>query len=239
MRWPGCVGGTFHRLVLDSHDHSAASSDPTEKERTMTMLRVGSIALLMLGIAVACGEDKAGGDLLAPDARSDAQASDADDDDGGFSGRRQIAMRDDCDPRDPAWAPTGGCLLRRGDVTFAEFAAENNSPLAASVVGHQAWRNDPTYLKIRNGETVRVSNEGGRVHTFTEVAAFGGGKIPSPDLNKGLVTAPECPGSTDIPPGGRMRMSGLTVGNHRFQCCIHPWMRALIKVKAEVDHNQH
>jgi hypothetical protein len=31
-------------------------------------------------------------------------------------------------------------------------------------------------------------------------------------------------------------VSGLTVGNHRFQCCNHPWMRAIIKVKAHGDH---
>ena len=26
-------------------------------------------------------------------------------------------------------------------------------------------------------------------------------------------------------------LSGLGVGNHRFMCCIHPWMRAMVKVK--------
>ena len=69
----------------------------------------------------------------------------------------------------------------------------------------------------------------GRTHTFTEVANFGGGKVPP--LSKGLITAPECPGSMDIPPGGSTTLSSLAPGNHRFQCCIHPWMRALIKVK--------
>jgi plastocyanin len=84
-------------------------------------------------------------------------------------------------------------LLRRGDVTFAEFNAEMNSALAASFVGHHAWRNDPSYIEIQAGKTVHVRNRGGRVHTVSEVAAFGGGKIPSPALNKGLVTAPEMP----------------------------------------------
>jgi len=28
-------------------------------------------------------------------------------------------------------------------------------------------------------------------------------------------------------------VSGLAEGNHHFQCCIHPWMRAVIKVKRE------
>ena len=37
---------------------------------------------------------------------------------------RKIAMRDDCDPDDPGWDPTGGCALRRGDVDLAEFVVE-------------------------------------------------------------------------------------------------------------------
>jgi plastocyanin len=141
-------------------------------------------------------------------------------------------MLDDCDPRDVAgWAATGGCALKRGNVTFAEFARELDSPLALAVVGHQAWRNEPSYLVVGEGKTVRVRNDGGRVHTFTKVAAFGGGKVPNPALNEGLVTAPECPSSVDVPPGATVRISGLAPGDHRFECCIHPWMRALITVK--------
>ena len=152
----------------------------------------------------------------------------------GDKGRSaKIAIRDDCDPTDPAWAAVGGCTLKRGDVSFAEFSAELDSPLAASVIGHQAWRNDPPYLEVKTGSSIRVHNVGGRTHTFTEVKAFGGGKVPNPALNEGLTTAPECPGSLDIAPGGRIKLSGLAVGNHRFMCCIHPWMRALIKVKED------
>jgi plastocyanin len=182
----------------------------------MTRLRV-------LGLAV----------LVALGAAAFAAATPAGRSDDGDSGRRHIAIRDDCDPRDPAWNAVGGCTLKRGDVSFAEFNGETGFPvsLSASVIGHQAWRNDPSYLKIRAGTRVRVTNEGGRAHTFTRVANFGGGKIPNPALNKGLVTAPECPMSFDIAPGGSVTVSGLGVGNHRFMCCIHPWMRALVKVK--------
>jgi hypothetical protein len=52
-------------------------------------------------------------------------------------------------------------------VTFAEFAGEFDSPLAAAVIGHQAWRNDPPYLEVKAGDDVRVKNLGGRPHTFT------------------------------------------------------------------------
>ncbi len=143
---------------------------------------------------------------------------------------KTIAIRDDCDPTDLAWNAVGGCVHKRGDVTLAEFAGENDSPLAAAVIGHQAWRNDPTYLEIKAGTTVRVKNAGGRPHTLTEVAAFGGGIAPNPALNEGLTTAPECPGSVVIPPGAAAELDGLAVGNHRLMCCLHPWMRALVKV---------
>jgi plastocyanin len=148
---------------------------------------------------------------------------------------KRVVIRDDCDPRDPAWGPLGGCALRRGDVTVAEFDEELISPLARSVVGHQAWRNDPSYLKIKAGDTVRVVNRGGRPHTFTRVAEFGGGFVPP--LSVGLDFAPECGNAAVIPPGGRTEVRGLTVGNHRFMCCIHPWMRTLVKAKTERDRD--
>jgi hypothetical protein len=155
----------------------------------------------------------------------------ADDDD------KKIVIRDDCDPTDPTW-PGAGCTLERGDVDVAEFDAELTSiPLAmGQLIGHQAWRNDPPYLKIETDEDVRVRNKGGRVHTFTEVAAFGGGRVPP--LNQGQTSAPEClqPTVIDLPPGAGAKLSGLTAGNHKFQCCIHPWMRAIVKVK-EKDHD--
>jgi plastocyanin len=177
----------------------------------MTRLRVlGLVALLALGAAAYAA--------ATPATKSDGPA-------------KSIAIRDDCDPTDPAWNAVGGCALAQGDMTLAEFAGENDSPLAAAVIGHQAWRNDPSYLEIKSGTTVRVKNVGGRVHTFTEVANFGGGIAPNPALNEGLVTSPECPGSANIAPGDAEKLAGLAVGNHRFLCCFHPWMRALVKVK--------
>jgi plastocyanin len=156
-------------------------------------------------------------------------------------GKREIVLRDDCDPTDPGWAPTGGCNRPEGDVSFAEFNALRLSPLAPSVVGHSAWWFDPSYLQVKTGQRVRVHNEGGRTHTFTEVANFGGGRVPP--LNAGqagtppMTTAPECvaAGVVDIPGGGKDVVDGLTPGNHKFQCCIHPWMRTMVKVAANKE----
>ena len=204
----------------------------------MRRLQISCTVLLSLGVAIACGKDYDKKDIVAPDGgrASASAASRTDVIDHDVSENGKIAIRDDCDPSDPGWAPSGGCALKGGDVSFAEFGAELSSPFSLAVVGHQAWRNDPSYLEISTGKNVRIRNEGGRTHTFTEVAQFGGGKIPSPALNKGLITAPECPGSVDIPPGASTDITSLVAGNHKFQCCIHPWMRAMIKVDEHGDH---
>lgn len=197
----------------------------------MITFRAGCTALLAF-VAAACTNDSTSSGTAALDPSVDGANSSAST--AGTEGGRFIAMRDDCDPRDANWNIVGGCSLRRGSVTFAEFGDDLDSPHApTSVIGHPSWRNDPSYLAITPQGEVRVRNEGGRPHTFTEVAEFGGGKVPNPALNKGLAPAPECPGSTDIAPGQGTMLSGLAPGNHRFQCCIHPWMRAVIKVRAE------
>jgi plastocyanin len=143
----------------------------------------------------------------------------------------RISIKDYCDPSDPGWAPTGGCLLKEGDVTFAEFNALLTSMFSTAVVGHPAWRFQPSFVESDPDGSIRVTNDGGRQHTFTEVAAFGGGFVPP--LNIGLVEAPECANATVISPGERVVIRGLAEGDHKFQCCIHPWMRALVKVEEE------
>jgi hypothetical protein len=35
---------------------------------------------------------------------------------------------------------------------------------------------------------------------------------------------------TVLPPGEKERISGLAPGLHKFQCCIHPWMHAAVRV---------
>jgi hypothetical protein len=150
------------------------------------------------------------------------------------NGPRKIAMLDDCDPNDAGWIPTGGCTLRGGEVTEAEF-------FDALPHGHPAWRNEPSYLKVRgDNRRIRVSNDGGRVHTFTEVAEFGGGFVPPLNNPPGpQTTVPECAGgfanpgvaASTVAPGEELRIENLPPGQHRFQCCLHPWMRAEIRVQ--------
>jgi len=90
---------------------------------------------------------------------------------------------------------------------------------------------DPTYLRTDSGQSLTVTNLGGRRHTFTEVVNFGGGFVAG--LNGTLAFATECAGATVLAPGASLDLKGLSVGNHSFQCCIHPWMRILVKVEAQ------
>ena len=155
-------------------------------------------------------------------------------------GRERIALEDDCDPADPAWG-VNGCLREEGSVTREEFNQFSlitfPPPLAAAVIGHPAWRIGPGYLTIEAGEKLRVRNTGGRGHTFTEVPEYGGGFVGA--LNFGLTPAPRCTPATApvIAPGDRTEIRGLAEGNHKFMCCIHPWMRTLVKVTADDDHH--
>ena len=155
-----------------------------------------------------------------------------------------IVMMDNCSEADPDYEPVGGCpegapfpgfRSYRGDVSVAEFFALLTSPLAAGhVFGHPSWRNQPSYISILAGQPVRVTNSGGRVHTFTEVEHFGGGFVPL--LNEDLEPAPEC-GADFVPDPdvvfvgvGQTQTLSLQRGLHTFQCCIHPWMRGAVRV---------
>ena len=148
-----------------------------------------------------------------------------------------LAFVDDCLPTDAAYNDFGGCPLKphQGDVPLAEFFALLTTPLSnppnGQLIGHPSWRTEPSHQTARAGRTVRVVNKGGREHTFAEVTNFGGGFVPL--LNIGLNPAPECtPGNaTPLLPGATVKLTGLAPGLHRYQCCIHPWMRATIRVQ--------
>jgi plastocyanin len=82
---------------------------------------------------------------------------------------------------------------------------------------------------------VQAQNNGGEVHTFTEVDEFGGGIVPPLNVLSGNpLPAPECLqlGLGDfIPAGGQSAPDLEDPGVHHYQCCIHPWMRADVIVR--------
>src|SRR5262245_56028512 len=148
-----------------------------------------------------------------------------------------VVLFDNCDPKT---FPPGLCVVGfAGDTTFAEFLALLFSPLSPTIIGHPAWRMEPSYFNVEAGESLRVTNHGGEGHTFTEVAAFGGGSIPvlngvhGPAGTIPLTAAPECPLEAPpavLSPGDSVNIK-LSPGAHNFMCCIHPWMRAVVDVE--------
>ena len=153
-----------------------------------------------------------------------------------------VTMMDDCSTADAGYNAFGGCPEGapfpgsnsfKGDVSVAEFFSLLFSPLAAPghVIGHPSWRNEPSYISIPAGQKVRVTNRGGRAHSFTEVENFGGGFVGL--LNGTMTTAPECSNPADVvllQYGQATQLEGLEPGLHKFQCFIHPWMRGSVKV---------
>ena len=160
----------------------------------------------------------------------------------------RIKILDGCDPATFNATPAGVLCAPDfdGGVTLEEFS----ELLTPAAFGHPAWRFNAPYLVIEPDAKVRVTNRGGEGHTFTEVSApegespFGGGRVPG--LNGPLKLDPrdECTDATQsplIPPGDSVQIKDLSDGTHYFQCCIHPWMHAIIEVESEKDkdHKDH
>jgi plastocyanin len=148
----------------------------------------------------------------------------------------QVVALDECDPAtfNAALGP-GECknIAAGYSTVLSDFLAE-----AAAGTPNPGWDFEPDTLNIKKGTTVIVSDQGGEIHTFTEVAQFGGGFVP-PLNAPGETVVPECAGGfstvavakTRILQGSEVHVTGLSKGEHRFQCCLHPWMRMKVEVK--------
>jgi hypothetical protein len=84
------------------------------------------------------------------------------------------------------------------------------------------------------GQMLVATNRGGETHTFTEVEEFGGGIVSQLNDLTGLTNvAPECNqlmGSDFLAPGASSSEEEEEAGVENYQCCIHPWMRAQVRV---------
>jgi plastocyanin len=141
-----------------------------------------------------------------------------------------VEMLDDCDPATfNAVIGPGTCQKNHPGLTFSKFIQQlidnQNAP---------AWRNAPSSLTLTLGSTLSAINRGGEVHTFTRVAAFGGGVVPDLNAILGLSPRPECLNAAPdefLPPGGVDNETANTPGTKYYQCCIHPWMRTTVVVR--------
>lgn len=138
-----------------------------------------------------------------------------------------VQIMDRCDPASFNAMFGDVCALRTSGVPVEQFLSRVNP----DDFGHSAWRFSPAHRTLRPGDVLHLDNRGGETHSFTEVAAFGGGIVPP--LN--AVFPPGTPLAVPIgdprflPAGGELEFGGLSAGTHRFECLIHPWMEATIE----------
>lgn len=141
-----------------------------------------------------------------------------------------VSIMDACDPATFNAALGPGTCVGNGTVTFNAFIAELRSTRKVAT-----WANAPLEVRMLAGQTLTATNIGGEAHTFTEVAKFGGGIVPSlNDLMRVKGVAPECQALAPedfLAPGAVFTEVENDVGVEKYQCCIHPWMKAWVIIK--------
>ena len=135
-----------------------------------------------------------------------------------------VSLFDACDPE--TFIAVGVPCTRNGGVRFDKFVEQLTQHHSIG-----SWHFAPSQVNMQVGQMLTANNRGGEAHTFTEVANFGGGRIAFINNLVGLTTpAPECAQSVDIPPGGSFSETTDEAGVEKYQCCIHPWMRAEVRI---------
>lgn len=148
--------------------------------------------------------------------------------------RRIIFAQDACDPTTFNQALGPGACVRDGGVTLRMFTQELQRVQRAPL-----WRFIPKQVRVDTDDPILVKNIGGETHTFTEVAQFGGGVVPQLNQLAGNLTPrPECsagpgPDNHVLRPGESFTFTEGDPGTHLYQCCIHPWMHAVLNVREE------
>lgn len=149
-----------------------------------------------------------------------------------------IVAHDACDPVSFNAQFGAGTCVKEGHVTLDNFIAELQGTHVA-----KGWSLTPALLTARFGVDLLGNNVGGETHTFTPVKAFGGGFFePLNVLTDNLVPAPECltldPTDDLVAAGAKYTIEKEELaevvddsGLARVQCCIHPWMRATVRMQ--------
>jgi hypothetical protein len=149
------------------------------------------------------------------------------------AGFAQVVALDECD-RATFDASTGA-----GPSFFKDLAPGVSTTLsdlfakAAAGTPHPNWDLGLDNLTIKQGHIVSVVDQGGELHTFTEVKQFGGGFIPilnDPVKASCTTSPPVTVPRTGILQGSHLDVICLSKGNHLFQCCFDPCMRIEVDV---------
>jgi plastocyanin len=193
----------------------------------MTIRLCGPVVLVTASLTVACEARNS-----APAAPSALQNRDATATSASLTpmaataAEHAVTLFDACDPETFNAVVGPGTCSRSGGVRFEDFVAELTRHHSIG-----AWHFAPSEVTMRVGQELVANNRGGEAHTFTEVEEFGGGNVPFLNDVLGLHTiAPECAAAVVIPPGGSSRETEHEAGVEKYQCCIHPWMRAEVRI---------
>jgi hypothetical protein len=147
------------------------------------------------------------------------------------SSHRTVTLFDNCDPASfDAVLGAGACVREGGGLKFDKFVETLLSRGSAS-----SWKFTPSTIRIEAGGTITARNKGGEFHTFSKVAAFGGGCVAEVNALLGLAPVPEClpnPGpvfaATGVAPGTSRDVGPIAAGRSFYQCLIHPWQRVTV-----------
>lgn len=143
------------------------------------------------------------------------------------SGQR-IRLLDDCEVESFEAALGAGACVGDGGTEFDELIEELEEDGE-----HNKWATNPEKTHIEHGESLRVVNKGGEVHSFTHVKGFGAGCVPELNAILGLDGPPvsDCSQVRILFHNDHMKVHRLKPGKHRFQCMVHPWMHTTVKVR--------
>lgn len=141
---------------------------------------------------------------------------------------RVLELRDECDKASWDEVFPNLCSRDSGSVTIQRFRSE----LAKG--GSGAWWIRQRDITLDVGDTISATNVGGIIHSFSEVDEFGFGCVP--EWNTAITaTVNNCTFAnfaTFVPEGTTSAPKALSVGVHKFQCIIHPWMRTVVTVRS-------
>ena len=193
----------------------------------MTLRSLTFVVVVLAAMAIACEGKNA--QPVAPSALSDngnAGAGAAPQVGTASAAAHAVTLFDACDPATFNAAIGPGACTRSGGITFQNFVEQLTRHHSIG-----AWHFAPTQVTMRVGQRLVANNRGGEAHTFTEVEEFGGGNVPFLNNLVGLTNvAPGCSGAVLIPAGGSSSETEDEAGVEKYQCCIHPWMRAEVRI---------
>jgi plastocyanin len=178
-------------------------------------------ATVMAALQVGCSDV---GSVNAPQSYEVAASASRD----VSSGVRRVEILDACDPASFDAVFGVGTCVRGGGRNLFDFIDEVSAKGEAG-----AWRFAPGNIEAKVGQSLFAVNTGGEVHTFTEVAQFGGGLNATLNtLSHNETVAPECNTSVQIAAGATQTDELDEEGTELYQCCIHPWMRTTVTVRS-------